>query len=659
MEKLSATLTGRGTLSADLSGCGTQQLDEVVNARVGANGTTYSTLGDAIRGQVTDLKSALEDEISDIVTANLLINQQFNLSESIPNGTGSYKNVFIMRNIAVTAGDVIHVKSDVTASVQPSVFPSWLKIGIIQYDANNTVVVRNFDMSMPITVSDTVTHIDFIISYSYANTGARYTEVFTGLVKAWVGNVVLNSNIVIPGLNEVVNARVGADGTTYDSVGTAIRTQVTDLKSAIDNVTDSLSIPKSAKKDDDIFSTYASHGYLNYLLGNFTANVGYNVYLYQIEQDANIAITQLPSGDVSNLVGAVVYSEWLEEIPTSSTTAQSYYVYGGRSDKTDKPLPTSANPWSVRAGQMLAIFAQDVNNPGLNFRLDYTGIIDNVGEEINDIKTLASRVGTVSGNGSTVTVTSGKMKYVLMRINSPSIHANIWRVYSGAIKNGDSYATLWNGEDADGVVRLVDEDDFLGGYHGDEIMTSFRLFIDGVESASLTFSEREFTEIVAYQESDIYHCNTSAHPDTIAFKRNKIMVFNKDGYTIKNHWTAQETLTVQYAYFGMLTVRNFMSDGVTVLNHGGYTNADYKHFESTDRIEPASHALTNAVFNTACGDVTINMVDIGGDNYKGYISYYSTGSPRQKVYLGPINNSAGILLAQGDVLRGEAVIGAR
>lgn len=238
MEKLSATLTGRGTLSADLSGCGTQQPDEVVNARVGANGTTYSTLGDAIRGQVTDLKSALEDEISDIVTANLLINQQFNLSESIPNGTGSYKNVFIMRNIAVTAGDVIHVKSDVTASVQPSVFPSWLKIGIIQYDANNTMVVRNFDMSMPITVSDTVTHIDFIISYSYANTGARYTEVFTGLVKAWVGNVVLNSNIVIPGLNEVVNARVGADGTTYDSVGTAIRTQVTDLKSALNDTQD-------------------------------------------------------------------------------------------------------------------------------------------------------------------------------------------------------------------------------------------------------------------------------------------------------------------------------------------------------------------------------------------------------------------------------------
>lgn len=37
----------------------TQQPDEVVNARVGADGTTYPTLGDAIRGQVTDLNRTL------------------------------------------------------------------------------------------------------------------------------------------------------------------------------------------------------------------------------------------------------------------------------------------------------------------------------------------------------------------------------------------------------------------------------------------------------------------------------------------------------------------------------------------------------------------------------------------------------------------------
>lgn len=48
----------------------TQQPDEVVNARVGVSGYTYSTLGDAIRGQVTDLNTSI-DNASTIDTINI------------------------------------------------------------------------------------------------------------------------------------------------------------------------------------------------------------------------------------------------------------------------------------------------------------------------------------------------------------------------------------------------------------------------------------------------------------------------------------------------------------------------------------------------------------------------------------------------------------
>lgn len=44
--------------------------DEIVDARVGANGTTYPTLGDAIRGQVTDLK-ADSSIIADVLSISL------------------------------------------------------------------------------------------------------------------------------------------------------------------------------------------------------------------------------------------------------------------------------------------------------------------------------------------------------------------------------------------------------------------------------------------------------------------------------------------------------------------------------------------------------------------------------------------------------------
>ena len=41
----------------------TQQPDEVVNARVGADGTTYSTLGNAVREQITGLKNDLKNDL--------------------------------------------------------------------------------------------------------------------------------------------------------------------------------------------------------------------------------------------------------------------------------------------------------------------------------------------------------------------------------------------------------------------------------------------------------------------------------------------------------------------------------------------------------------------------------------------------------------------
>lgn len=53
--------------------------DEIVDARVGANSTTYPTLGDAIRGQVTDLK----DEITQLDDRVLVLDGKFALEWEI------------------------------------------------------------------------------------------------------------------------------------------------------------------------------------------------------------------------------------------------------------------------------------------------------------------------------------------------------------------------------------------------------------------------------------------------------------------------------------------------------------------------------------------------------------------------------------------------
>ena len=166
----------------------------------------------------------------------------------------------------------------------------------------------------------------------------------------------------------------------------------------------------------------------------------------------------------------------------------------------------------------------------------------------------------------------------------------MWRTNTGYLKDSNGeFKPLWDDSDSDGVVKIAGEDDFIGGYHGDETFTSFKLFIDGVEYAENSeFTDKVFSELVMLCESNVYHCNTSATPDAVAFKRNKIITVNKDGYSVSNYWVAQEALTINAAYMGMLSVYRYADVGHTnYLINGYHTNKDYAYVDadtSTQRM---------------------------------------------------------------------------
>ena len=63
---------------------------EVIDARLGADGVTYPSLGDAIRGQVTDLKSDLKNASLDAVSFEVLPTRTYTI-----NTVDAYKNAFI------------------------------------------------------------------------------------------------------------------------------------------------------------------------------------------------------------------------------------------------------------------------------------------------------------------------------------------------------------------------------------------------------------------------------------------------------------------------------------------------------------------------------------------------------------------------------------
>lgn len=173
------------------------------------------------------------------------------------------------------------------------------------------------------------------------------------------------------------------------------------------------------------------------------------------------------------------------------------------------------------------------------------------------------------------------------------------------------------------------------------------------------FTDLDFNELVIYCESEIYHCNTSGTPDVMAFKRNKIITFNKDGYSVSNYWVAQEDLTITKAYMGMLSIERYTDNNYTdYLINGYHTNNDFA-FVDADTGTSANKDITEVVFNTIHGDVGIKISDIKTiDNYSYYgniTNYNSDYDKRLKVYLANIDSNSGKSISAGTVIKANAI----
>ena len=91
---------------------------EVQNARIGADGVTYDTLGGAIRGQVTDLKSAINELESN--TGEITTLEDFRSSQKINKGIDGITFLLVNRtgNNVITNNTLIYAEHDLLLDVK-------------------------------------------------------------------------------------------------------------------------------------------------------------------------------------------------------------------------------------------------------------------------------------------------------------------------------------------------------------------------------------------------------------------------------------------------------------------------------------------------------------------------------------------------------------
>lgn len=166
---------------------------ELIDIRVGADGTTYSTAGDAVRGQVTDLKSDLNE-------FGAFENPYLYHSNSI---VVSGSDTYVFKDIRIdniTAGKIYTATASlVTGALNNQ--PIFLRF----MDANNNVLLQNASNQTfinPIAFGTAPADTAYLIVRLYASTSGATTATYTN-VKVYEGESV--EYVLNPKLDEIIS----------------------------------------------------------------------------------------------------------------------------------------------------------------------------------------------------------------------------------------------------------------------------------------------------------------------------------------------------------------------------------------------------------------------------------------------------------------------
>lgn len=251
--------------------------------------------------------------------------------------------------------------------------------------------------------------------------------------------------------------------------------------------------------------------------------------------------------------------------------------------------------------------------------------------------------------GDCCTIMTTKSKFIFKRVINDSINVDAWRLYQGMLRyEDDSTFTMWEDSDAEGAIQIVGEDDFVCGYHGDEIYENIDIIIDGKPIDISQDYDVLFDTMIVTSVSKVYHCNTSENANKQAFKRYKMLKFEDDKLVISNRFICLEDLKINRASLGLFQckkdiINNFSNNNDLIIYD--VPNTD------TGLMPEASKNMTEATFYTDNGEITVKInKGYEHEKYMGYIVNFNDQN-RLKIYFDYIKGST--LVNTGDILQTE------
>lgn len=469
---------------------------EIIDAREGENGFVYSSLGDAIREQVGELKSDVFDTLIDVNATNF--------AERV----GSYKIQTELTDIdpgAITySGRFFTSAGAWTTSQNYSCYA-------FRSPQDNFAISANV--------------ADLAIVASYPDNNESTVDIISQLI---TGQTSGYTDIIIPNRGDIVifNAANTVPIFLLTNVGGPYKTDGLILEDANDMflryaVFDSA---LSARGNSKLNVTKAAGRLVNATYGSLTTNASYDTYYFKVPvPELNIRCT---NGFRAAIVRLEPEDDGAFNFSRTESLKQLLYTYPAQ----------RVDEFVAHYGDYVCISISSSDTLDLSTDYAPTFTLPGLVTDAEYMSQFYRYSADVNGKYLNVYFTSGDhvVGYELHNVPSPGINSDTWQL--GAI-----YSYEFDGNSLSNGVELVEPGefeialkehgaaDFCGGNnHGDEKTDSFVLHIDGKLISDLSTLDNDFhvfDRIDAFEIATINRCDTPG--DNIA-KHQKIWIF-EDG----------------------------------------------------------------------------------------------------------------------------------
>ena len=518
---------------------------------------------------------------------------------------------------AISADDLLTVGTNIVHFTVEDFCKAWVTYGnnlINQYkhdiDASELAYKNQLDGIVAQYKSD--------IDYSEA----QYKNQLDAAIANTTATMQAQLNTAIAGAtvdSEVINARVAIDNQSFDTLKNAIITQINALFATKQDVSFTKNLETITEVDGYFkrVTTLEVVAESNSCYAEVSIDPDTNPIIYVTAVSASNALT----------TPLVAFFDVSDNLISRCGAANTSY------DNLPVLVPKNAVKLIINAhyGGSTSIWLRTFNYVASDYNRDmYYAYFENGGMPILTVYVRSK-------------YSNKYVKYVFYHYINNSIQFDCWRLWDIRIcdsSRSELYSLIAGASSADsahnieceGAIKESGAADFIGGYHGDEIMDNISIFVDGEEialNADIPLTEFKHS-VELFVKSHLYRCNTS----TIIFKRSKTDVVDLDGLHVKNVFVALDSITIERAALSMLNVITANANNVTLIDSFNsdarnelITIADMSQDDKDNLYNRSASPVLREAHYHGNLIIDVKMRDVlNGQNSKGFFQWFENGA---------------------------------